>query len=262
MSKSAWIAATFSLAACGPAAQQDTPAPTVEGDAAATASDAAADVHVQKPIDPGCTAPPEVSSTPGTVEDTVTLINALKAQQEGALTLSCFLQSLSRPFPALATKSVFSAQPARGARNPRFFIFSDQLVMSVVPIGDGRPLLELAAYTTATRSVKAEILFPIEAPLAYDTPYERIRYGEKTLCGACHANEERVDGVVGADRFESAVLRPRPSEIVKLDYVRNESETCDPSIDPERCDILSAIFAHGELTQGAFSTDAHTIFDQ
>jgi len=248
-------------AGCGPAGDPSDGTPPIASDAAATPADGAEAGLAWLPIDPGCTAPEGVSTTPQNVEEAVALVNALKGQQEGPLTLPCFLQSLTRPFPALATKSVFSAQPASGPRNPRFFLFSGGLVMSVVPAGDGRPLLELAAYTTPTRSIKAEIHFPVEASVTTDAPYDRIRYGEKTTCGSCHGSETLVEGVSGASRFVSDVLRPRNLEIVPLEFVRHEAEICPPGVDAERCAILTALFGHGEVTRGAFSPEARTIYN-
>lgn len=58
----------------------------------------------------------------------------------------------------------------------------------------------------------------------------------------------------------SDVLRPRASEVVNLDFVREQADTCVADDDPERCAMLWALFAHGELTPGAFSSNARTIY--
>ena len=70
--------------------------------------------------------------------------------------MDCFLERLDRPLTVLGVASVFSLQPAVGARSPRIFIFDPGLVMSVVPAGMGSPYLELAEYTTPLRSIKAQ----------------------------------------------------------------------------------------------------------
>ncbi len=69
---------------------------------------------------PGCRAPAGVSNSPRTIDETVTLINALPKP----LSLPCFLESLARPLEISASYGVFSAQPAKGIRSPRIFVIS------------------------------------------------------------------------------------------------------------------------------------------
>jgi len=81
-----------------------------------------------------------------------------------------------------------------------------------------------------------------------------------TTCGACHGEQEQVDELDGIPRFDSLVLRPRNSELVNLEYVREQASICVPDVDPERCAILSALFDHGDLAAAAFPQSARTIY--
>jgi hypothetical protein len=179
-----------------------------------------------------------------------------------ALTLPCFVQSLDRPLATLASSGVFSAQPAVGERSPRMFLFSGNLVMSVVPAGVGADLLELAEYAGPTRSVKAEIAFPVAEPLAAGGPFDRIMYQQQgTACGFCHYPEREVtpEGSL-IRRFESEVLRPSVREEVPLSFVDAQRQACDPVAEPARCRLLTAIFGHGAVVEGRFSPTARTIW--
>src|SRR5450432_198125 len=64
---------------------------------------------------PQCRAPAGVSNNPQSIAETITLLNALPKP----LSIPCFLESLARPIPVLATFGVLSAQPAVGVRSPR-----------------------------------------------------------------------------------------------------------------------------------------------
>lgn len=223
-----------------------------------------------EPQDEPLSAPPEEldlcassfeSATPRTIQGVVDRLNELPKPTS----IPCFLRSLPRPLRLSATDSIFSAQPAVGARSPRFFIFSGALIISVVPSGNGAPLLEMGEVVNETDSVKAEIKFPVEEQLTPAAPYEGLRFNETlTTCGICHAGERVAEGYpTGA--FVSEAIRPRDVELVDLEDLEREATACasapgtapeaDAEADPEaelvRCAMLQALFA-GEVTERNF----------
>ncbi|MCG5052766.1 MAG: hypothetical protein KA712_07375 [Myxococcales bacterium] len=206
-----------------------------------------------------CRAPEGVDDNPATIAGTVTLINALLAQQEGqALTLPCFLESLARPLRLNGTLSRISAQPADGPANPRLFLLTRDMWLSVVPDGSGSPFLELGQLTAADRSIKAEIEFPIHQPLTDASPFERLPFGNVTTCGLCHANEEPVLGIPHA--MASRALRPAPNTMVPLEKIRAQHESCDDATTPARCEIYTGVFGHGDVQDEPFPQEMPTIF--
>ncbi len=210
---------------------------------------------------PLCIAPASASGAPQTIEDVTALVNALAEEHGGTVDLPCFLASLRRPLGASASESIFSAQPAAGRRSPRMFLWSGALVMTVAPEGVGRTLLEMGLQTTPTRSIKAEIEFPVTAPLSLTAPYDRVMDAPLTKCGVCHAAEKPAKSVGGAQVFESEVLRPADSEEIDLSKVLQESRACDPRLEPQRCALLGAIFDQAGIHGQAFSPEAGTIYN-
>jgi hypothetical protein len=202
--------------------------------------------------------PSTVSTSPATISDAVALANALLGDQP-SLSLECFVSSLSRPVKVLGTASTFSLQPGN-ADNPRIFLFSGSLVMSVVPTGAANNQIELAQYTTSTvRSIKAQLVFPVGAPIAAPDPYDSVRLGTGgTICGDCHTGEALAPEVTVTQAFESDVFQPLASQIVPLQKMQDDTSTCDPQQDPERCAILNSVFSHGAVTTGAFDPNART----
>jgi hypothetical protein len=217
----------------------------------------------EAPADPAlCSPPASVSGAPQTIEDVTALINALVDSHEGKLDLPCFIASLDRPLGATASAGFVSAQPAHGARSPRIFLWSGALVLSVVAEGIGKDLLELGYQTTPTRSIKAEIAFPVTAHLADSAPYDRILDAPGTRCLGCHANEAPVKIAASASAFESDVLRPSDADLVAVGNVAVESKQCDPAAEPERCALLAAIFDEGKLVPKGFSQAAKTLYGE
>lgn len=145
---------------------------------------------------------------------------------------ACLVHGLQRPLQVEATRSQLSAQPGTRA-SPRLFFFSGDLVMSLVPDGVGRDLVEFGEVVDATHSIKAELELPIELPLGEDALFERIRLDEGSHCAACHA-QERED-------LASVVLRPEPDTLVPLDEVHAEARRCTGG--SARCALLKAVFA-------------------
>lgn len=199
-----------------------------------------------RPTRPRTCLPGEgVTGNPQTIEDTVALINSFPMP----VTLPCLLESLDRPIALTASSNVFSAQPAYGPNNPRIFIVRDQLVLAVVTKGDGSELLEFGYQHSPTRSVKAEIHFPVTEPVALAAPYERVEYDDGSSCAFCHFNEVRDTSIDFAKAYLSEVIPPANHDIVELDYMQWSFQECDPELEPERCEIYDSIFANGEVVE-------------
>jgi len=207
-----------------------------------------------------CHAPASASGSPQTIEDVTTLVNALAEEHGGTVDLPCFVASLTRPLGAAASSGFISAQPAEGKRSPRMFLWSGALVMSVVPEGLGGHLLELGFETAPTRSIKAEIEFPVTAPLSRSAPYDRVEGEPLSNCAACHANEKPATSVTWANAFESEVLRPSDFDVVDLESIEKESRDCDPAVEPQRCALLGAVFNQGGLHAQEFAREARTLY--
>jgi len=208
-----------------------------------------------RPATPDCRAPAGVSDAPRTVAETVTLINALPKP----LSLPCFLESLARPLQLQASISLFSAQPSKGQRTPRIFLFRDPLVMSIVPDGDGSELLEFGEQRPSLRSLKAEIAFPVSAPLEPSAPYEGLMFNPQlTTCGGCHANEQQESELSGARTFVSVALRPRQVDRVSVLSLGHELEICDRAQEPLRCAMLDALLGWGQVTEREFPAEMAT----
>jgi hypothetical protein len=57
------------------------------------------------------------------------------------------------------------------------------------------------------------------------------------------------------------VFKPLKAQEIDLTFLRDQHLACDAAAEPERCAMLAAIFAHGELVPRAFSDKARTIYD-
>jgi hypothetical protein len=205
---------------------------------------------------PRCVAPEGAPTSPQTVADVLALINALPSP----VTLPCFLQALARPLKMHASVSLISAQPSGGARSPRIFLFFDGMRMSIVPAGAGASLLELGEIREESRSLKAEVLFPVTTPLDAATPYQRILFTDTvTRCGFCHPVETPDPDITFATAFTSVALRPLDSYAVSIDSLANELGICDPSAEPDRCAMLQALFDQGPPVEQPFPADLPTI---
>jgi hypothetical protein len=208
----------------------------------------------------GCPARPSTATaSPSSVPEAVALANGLLGNNP-SLSIDCFLSALARPLTVVGSVSTFSLQPSvNGAHDPRLFIFSGNLMLSVVPSGSGSPFVELAETTTPLRSIKAQMgPFPLTAPIAAAAPYDDIRQNGGTVCGSCHPAEEVAPQVSVTAAFDSAVLQPFSNALVPLGQMQDDAAACDPQQDPARCAILKGVFSHGAVTAGAFPDDAQT----
>lgn len=189
-----------------------------------------------------CIAPSGLGS-PETVEDAVALINALPKP----VSLPCFLESLDRPLALAATDSKSSAQPSMGAENPRLFISRGAMIMSVLPEGPGSDKLEFAVDVGDGLSIKAELAFPIDAEIDRMEPFAQIRRNPGTSCGACHALEQHWETIDEVSIWASEALQYPPENDISPSFVGALASACDESATPERCAMLTAVFAHGDI---------------
>ena len=225
-----------------------------------------ADVDGGAATDPACPGVPSgASGSPRTIPQVVDLVNALVGAGASPLTLPCLVSRFDRPLAIEGVDSEFSAQPADGVRSPRIFAFfgNDDLIVSVVPAGDASDRLELAEYPTPLQSIKAEIAFPVVAPLPLALPYDRIRNadGTGTVCGGCHRYEVPAPQVTVTRAFLSGVFQPLDSEIVSIPFMEDQARSCDATAEPFRCALLRAVVQKGDVTAGAFPADAPTIYE-
>ncbi|MBL8921386.1 MAG: hypothetical protein JNJ54_21180 [Myxococcaceae bacterium] len=222
---------TFSVAlasACGP------PAPPVTPDAGQWFDEALAPCRIG-------------GAAPQTVDDVIARINLLPMP----MTVPCFTASLPRPLPVVTTTSRFSAQPAGGPEDPRVFLFLGGVIASVVTSGDGSTLLELGELVTSSRTLKAELKFPVTRPVTRDDAYAHLDYvPASTTCGLCHSGEERHPAHALAR--VSLALRPPARTVMPLSRARALSEACDPTAQRERCLAFASVFGFGEVVEGVF----------
>jgi hypothetical protein len=221
----------------------------------AAGSVTAADAASPPPAaDPCLSATP--SAAPASVTEVVDLVNTLPKPTA----LSCLLSSLPGPLPLVATRSVFSAQPAVGQRSPRIFLLYSGLTMSIALDGMGKDLLEFGEHRPEQRSLKAEIEFPVADELTHDAPFQRILYqAGQTSCAFCHRNESRDDAIDFAEAFVSIAYRPANFQAaVSVSELAQLRAECDAEAEPQRCAVLQSLFARGMPIDQSFPVDYAT----
>lgn len=204
-----------------------------------------------------CQPPSGVSGSPKTTQEALNLLNALPKPTS----VACFVESLDRPLTVYATSSAFSAQPALSAASPRVFIKLDNLWLSVVLDGDSSYLIEFGEEIPADepRSIKGELQLPIDQPIAPSAPYDRVRYGQGTVCGLCHYGEAAAEGS-NLNAFSSIAFRPRPDSRVAIDSLKSAATACDWQSQPHRCEMLAAVFDGGAVAEVPFPESMSTFF--
>ncbi len=235
-----------------------------------------------------CVAPQGKALTDN--ESIVEWINAMPKP----LTLACFVASLPRPLTYNATASMFSAQPAVGPHNPRFFVQYDNLTLSFVPQervstlvdldtgektyvwdADGIQLLEFSLEVDAGNysplSIKGELAFPVMAELPRNAGYDRILVSPgatRTSCAVCHSGEEIVDYLDDVPVFKSRMLRHGRGSEVTHAQLMEEYLNCDPGVNTGggsennewyRCQMFDAFFGKGQATWVNFRRDIETL---
>ena len=242
--------ATVVAAGCGGGGSPGSPA---------DAGDAPPMMMVTTPVAPECLPPAGVSRSPRTIADVVALLNSLPRP----VTLPCLLQGLQRPLRLNGSRSFISLQPATGARSPRMFLLLDGLIMSVVPEGVGSALLEFGQFVSEDRTLKAELRFPIVAPIQPEEPFHKALNPTSqlggTTCRTCHRQEEPAEQIPYAQAYVSGALRPDPRTAVDFASLLHERQHCTD--DSDRCRMWRALFDHGEVQPGEFPGRLPTIFD-
>jgi hypothetical protein len=196
-----------------------------------------------------------LSSTPvGTLSEAVRRLQVLPTPS-----VACFVESLPRPLSLVATNGVTSAQPAGGAQAPRLFLFSGQLVVSVVASGPGASLIEFGEWVTPKRTLKGEVELPVDGGAPTFDPFVRLTtLPGQTSCAACHRQEEPSPTVTGG--YVSVAFQPHLGTEVTLTAVRALYQACVEAQDSSaRCALYRALFEHGEVTQGAFDASVERL---
>lgn len=237
--KSRWLATILTLAACA-----HSPG---EPDAGAPAAD-----------DGGHAAPEALlhcaTGDAGAVTSIAQVIDRLNTLPH-PVSGPCFVASLPRPLPMVATLEPNSAQPPQGPHDPRVFLLPPGLVIAVVSSGTSARLLELGEWMTATTTLKGEIALPVTRSLESAEPFAHLdakKTGGVTSCGLCHASEVAHPSVLHG--YVSAAFRPKTE--VKLEALVAEHQACVTRHDASaRCDLFHALFDFGALEQGTFDDD-------
>lgn len=186
---------------------------------------------------------------PETVDDVIARINQLPRPA----TVACFTASLPRPLTVGPTSSRFSAQPAGGPEDPRLFLFTEKIFISIVPGGDAMRLLEVGEMVSPNRSLKAEFKFPFDKTVTRDDGYQHLDFAPAaTSCGLCHGMEE-VHPAHPLART-SVSFRPPARTLVSLAKAKTFADACDREQNRERCLIWASVFGFGEVTEGTFPT--------
>jgi hypothetical protein len=203
-----------------------------------------------------CVTPAGVSGSPRSIEEAIALLNALPKPTS----VACFVEALDRPLAANATNSFTSAQPALSSASPRVFLRFGSLWLSIVIDGDASDRIEFGALNDELRSIKAEVQGPFTDTIAPSAPYDRILYGSGTGCGLCHGGETQVTNITFATAFESTAFRPRPSTHVELATLSAAVDSCDWQAQPNRCEMLWALFGGGPVAETDFPSAMPTFF--
>lgn len=197
-----------------------------------------------------CPMAPAALRDPQNIDQMTNLINALPKP----LTLDCVIENLPKPLNVSALQSAFSAQPSESASTPRvFIIIRNNFILSVVPTGLGKNLLEMSEIINATESVKAELLFPIDMVLSLTAPYDRIQApAGGSQCNFCHKGERAIATGYPATAYASQILRPDNTKFVSSAQSRQYALTCNQVADPYRCALMKAIFIDGQAQDARF----------
>ncbi len=198
-----------------------------------------------------------MSGSPQTIEEATALLNALPKPTS----VACFVETLDRPLFAFATSSTVSAQPSYSRRSPRLFLRLNQLIISVVLEGESSFLVEFSQLAPGDlRSIKGELKFPLPETVGPEAPYARVLATEGTVCRVCHGHEERVESITFAEAYSSDAYRPNPMYRVPLASLVAEEQTCNWQQEPDRCELLSAVFLDGQVNDAVFDPAMRVFF--
>ncbi len=188
------------------------------------------------PKDSGLAGPVcDGDAAPATIEEMVDHLNSLPPP----VTVPCLLDSLARPLEIEATEGVVSAQPADGPESPRIFVFTGNLVTSLVASGPGSEVLEFGEAVGDRHTRKGEVAVPVEQTLAYTDPFTRIEHPDYgTSCAICHI--EQTDHPTGGTT--SIGIAPESRERISISELRAALEICNTQPSVDRCATLEALF--------------------
>ena len=194
-------------------------------------------------------APP---TTIATVADLVSLANALPRP----VTIADFIAALPHALALNATSSPFSLQPAVDADDPRIFIAMGNLVLSIVPTGPNVNTMEIGDMSSGMMS-PSQLSFPITSTVSDSAPYAAVlnSNGTGTVCARCHQKtgaEVQLSQVSGTPVFEMGKIPPFAKFNVPVTTIVSLAQSCDPSSNPERCDIFHALTTPSAPTQYQF----------
>lgn len=180
---------------------------------------------------------------PKSIKDFVDLVNALPKP----LTIPCLVSVLKGPLSIYAIDNIFSAQPSAGFTSPRIFIINTPLIISVVPDGSGKNNIELSEITSLYKSVKGDLLFPIENTLSVDEVFNRILVPtlNGSQCVGCHGGENRNLGTYkDYMAYETGLLTPNDQQRVPTNQLLFFKQQCSGQND-YRCQMLKAFYNNG-----------------
>ena len=213
-----------------------------------------------------CAPGPNATGAPRSIEQVVDLINSLPKP----VSVACFVESLDAPLKIFASNSVASLQLSTGPEDPRWFIFSLPLIMSVTSDGPGAELLEMGVLEPGNRrTLLGELRMPVEAEIKHALPYERIGQDLGTTCGFfCHQNEARDPSITFAKAFVSKAIRAAADSEVTLASLRDVLSRCKPPSGTAartsaatsagtsaRCELLHALLVTGRGQREDFPAD-------
>ena len=202
-----------------------------------------------------CAPGPNATGAPRTIEQVVDLINSLPKP----VSVACFVESLDPPLKVYASNSVASLQLSTGPEDPRWFIFSLPLIISITSDGPGAELLEMGVLQPGNRrALLGELRMPIETEIEHALPFDRISKdeGEGTTCGFfCHQNEERDPRIHFAQAFVSKSIRAAASSEVTLDFLHGVLSRCKSPTASVRCELLHALLVTGRGQREDFPAD-------
>jgi hypothetical protein len=191
----------------------------------------------------------EAERDPKTIDQAVKLINRLPQPA----TIECFIANLQKPLNVYAVDNAASAQPSAGPSSPRIFIFRSSLIISVVPAGIGKRLIEFGEMIDTRTTVKGEVRFPVVGTLSPSEPYKRVldeSFG--TSCRLCHTNERSYSQISTGPAYSSNLVKPNAGARVASKDLKYFALNCNMATDAERCKMLKAIFIDGQAQDANF----------
>ncbi len=205
-----------------------------------------------------CAPGPNATGAPRSIEQVVDLINSLPKP----VSVACFVESLDAPLKVFASNSVASLQLSTGPEDPRWFIFSLPLIISVTSDGPGAELLEMGVLQPGNRrTLLGELRMPVQTEIKHALPYERISEAHGTTCGFfCHQNEVRDPSIAFAQAFVSKAIRAAADSEVTLESLRGVLSRCkppsgQPAQPSARCELLQALLVTGRGQREDFPAD-------